>query len=109
MIETLKALCKLSGPSGFETDVREYLRAQAEPCADHVVEDATGNLIVFKKGRVHVKNPPLLCAHMDEVGLLVRRADDNGSAAWTRALRRARPSCSARRPFRASSGSSPSI
>ena len=78
MIETLKALCKLSGPSGFESDVREYLRAQAEPCADHVVEDATGNLIVFKKGRVHVKNPPLLCAHMDEVGLLVCRADDNG-------------------------------
>lgn len=78
MIEALKTLCKLSGPSGFEGPVREYLRVEAAQCADHVIEDATGNLLVFKKGRVHLKNPPLLCAHMDEVGLMVRHADEKG-------------------------------
>lgn len=78
MIETLKALCALSGPSGFEGAVREYIREQAAPHADHIIEDATGNLIVFKKGRVHVKQPPMICAHMDEVGVMVRRADDKG-------------------------------
>ncbi len=79
MIETLKALCKLSGPSGFETQVREYIRAQAAPYADEIREDPAGSLLVWKKGRVHPKQTVMLCAHMDEVGVMVRSARADGS------------------------------
>ncbi len=78
MIETLKTLCKLSGPSGFETQVREYIREQAAPYADEIREDATGNLLVFKKGRLHLKQTIMLCAHMDEVGVMVKSVTEDG-------------------------------
>ncbi len=78
MIEALKTLCKLSGPSGFESEVRAYIRSQAEPYANEIREDANGNLLVFKKGRVHLKQTVMLCAHMDEVGLMIRSATEDG-------------------------------
>ena len=73
MIETLKTLCAMNGVSGDEDEVREYLRKQAEPYADAIRIDALGNLIVFKQGQRAAGNKLLLCAHMDEVGLIVTR------------------------------------
>ena len=78
MIETLKTLCALSGVSSFEDPVRDYLMEQAGPFADSVRTDALGNLIVFKKGAKTTGNKLMLCAHMDEVGLIVRRITDDG-------------------------------
>lgn len=78
MIETLKTLCKLSGAPGFESQVREYIRSQAEPHADLIREDPSGNLLVFKKGREHLKQTVMLCAHMDEVAFMVKSATADG-------------------------------
>ena len=78
MIETLKTLCALNGVSGDEDAVRDYLRTQAEPYADAIRTDALGNLIVFKRGRRATGSKLLLCAHMDEVGLIVTRATEDG-------------------------------
>ena len=78
MIETLKTLCALNGVSGDEDAVRDYLRTQAEPYADAIRTDALGNLIVFKRGRKATGSKLLLCAHMDEVGLIVTRATEDG-------------------------------
>ena len=78
MIETLKTLCAMNGVSGDEDEVREYLRKQAEPYADAIRIDALGNLIVFKRGQRVAGNKLLLCAHMDEVGLIVTRATEDG-------------------------------
>ena len=78
MIETLKTLCAMNGVSGDEDEVREYLRKQAEPYADAIRIDALGNLIVFKQGQRAAGNKLLLCAHMDEVGLIVTRATEDG-------------------------------
>ena len=78
MIETLKTLCALNGVSGDEDAVRDYLRTQAEPYTDAVRTDALGNLIVFKRGRRATGSKVLLCAHMDEVGLIVTRATEDG-------------------------------
>ena len=78
MIETLKTLCALNGVSGDEDAVRDYLRTQAEPYADAIRTDALGNLIVFKRGRRATGSKVLLCAHMDEVGLIVTRATEDG-------------------------------
>lgn len=78
MIETLKTLCALSGVSSFEDEVRDYLRQRVEPHADSVRVDALGNLIVFKRGAKSTGNRLMLCAHMDEVGLIVKSVTKEG-------------------------------
>lgn len=78
MIETLKTLCALSGVSSCEDHVRDYIRRRAEPRADGVRVDALGNLIVFKRGAKAAGNKLMLCAHMDEVGLIVKGVTDEG-------------------------------
>ena len=78
MIETLKTLCTLSGVSSWEDEVRDDIRRRVEPYADRVRVDALGNLIVFKRGAKAAENKLMLCAHMDEVGLMVKSVTDEG-------------------------------
>ena len=78
MIETIKTLCRLPGPSGWEDAVRDWIAAEAAPHADQMITDAQGSLLVFKKGRSTPKEPVLLAAHMDEVGVVIREIDDEG-------------------------------
>ena len=78
MLELLKTLCMLDGVSGFEDQVRQFIREQARPYADSIREDAMGNLIVYKRGAKATENKLLLAAHMDEVGLLITEVTDEG-------------------------------
>ena len=78
MLNTLKQLCLLSGVSGDEEEVRRYLEEKAAPFADSIRTDALGNLIVFKKGKKSTGNKLMLCAHMDEVGIIITRVTDEG-------------------------------
>ena len=78
LLEEIKALCALSGVSGREDPVRDYLRAQAAPHADALRVDPLGNLIVEKRGRASGGPRLLLAAHMDEVGLMVTSVTDEG-------------------------------
>lgn len=78
MIGTLKVLCALSGVSSFEDEVRGYIRKRAAPHADSIRTDAMGNLIVFKRGAKPTGNKLMLCAHMDEVGLIVKSVTEDG-------------------------------
>ncbi len=77
MIELLKTLCALSGPSGREEHVRDYIEAYAKPYADEMLTDPMGNLHVFRKGEVSDRTL-MVCAHMDEVGLIVTGITDDG-------------------------------
>ena len=78
MIDTVKKLCALSGVSGWEDEVRDYILEQALPYADETDTDAMGNLFVFKKGAVSPERPVMVCAHMDEVGVIVTGITDEG-------------------------------
>lgn len=78
MVTTLKELCLLSGVSSFEDEVRNYIRNRVAPHADSIRVDAMGNLIVFKKGAKSTGNKLMLCAHMDEVGLIIRAITEDG-------------------------------
>lgn len=78
MLHELKTLCALSGPSGFEDPVRDYIVQQAKPYTDSVTVDAMGNLILFKKGAKSTGNKLMLCAHMDEVGMMITSITDEG-------------------------------
>ena len=79
MLNLLKQLCALSGVSSWEDEVRDFIRTQAQPWADSIHTDPIGNLIVFKKGAKSTGNQLLLSAHMDEVGLMVKRIEEDGS------------------------------
>ena len=78
MLDTLKTLCYLSGVSGAEDEVRDYILERVMPHADELSSDAMGNLIVFKKGARTPEHRLMLCAHMDEVGLIVTGYTDDG-------------------------------
>ena len=78
MIDTLKTLCGLSGVSGSEDAVRSYIIGRVTPYADEIVTDAMGNVLVQKKGAKTPDKIVMLCAHMDEVGVLVTDITSDG-------------------------------
>ena len=78
MLDTVKKLCALSGVSGWEDDVRDYILERALPYADETSTDPMGNLFIFKKGAVTPEAPVMFCAHMDEVGGIVTGITEEG-------------------------------
>ncbi len=76
--DTLQTLCSLTGLSGCEDEVRDYILERIMPCADEIETDAMGNLLVYKKGAAEPARTIMLAAHMDEVGLIVTSITDEG-------------------------------
>ena len=78
MIELMKKLCALPGPSGCEDAVRAFVLKRVKPFADEIRTDAIGNVMVFRKGRKALDRPVALCAHMDEVGVIIKKITEDG-------------------------------
>ena len=78
MLDTLKTLCALDGVSGDEGQVRDCIISLVSPYADDVATDVMGNVIVFKRGAKTPEKKVVLCAHMDEVGIIVTSIADDG-------------------------------
>lgn len=78
MRELLKTLCNLDGVSGYEDEVRSFIKSAVEPYADEYFVDALGNLLVFRKGKHRRTRVMLVAAHMDETGLLVESICEDG-------------------------------
>ena len=78
LLDTLRELCPLFGPSGDEDRVRAYLMAQVQPHADRMELTPNGTLLVHKKGRVKPRHRLMLAAHMDEVALMVKSVNEDG-------------------------------
>lgn len=70
--ELLYELCTLDGVSGFEDEVRGYILNKVEGRAAEVTVDALGSVLVFVKGKKTPAKKIMLCAHMDEVGFIVK-------------------------------------
>ncbi len=78
MLQELKKLCSLPGVSGREDAVRDYILSVCrENCAE-VKTDAMGNVLAFKKGAKAPREPIMLAAHMDEVGVIITNITDDG-------------------------------
>ncbi|MCT8138534.1 M42 family metallopeptidase [Anaerobacillus sp. CMMVII] len=77
MFQLLKTLSSLHGPCGFEQPVTTWIKDTLQDLADDVRVDALGNVIARKKGK---KNGPktIITAHMDEVGFIVKKIENNG-------------------------------
>lgn len=78
----LKEITALRGPSGWEDEARNAIRHEAEQILagkeSRVYGDTMGNLFCWRKGMDETKPHVMLAAHMDEVGFIVRFADDDG-------------------------------
>ncbi len=59
----------------MEDNIREIIKAEAKDFAEEISTDVMGNLIVHKKGN---GKKMMLCAHMDEIGVMATAFDDNG-------------------------------
>ena len=77
----LKDICQAPGISGYEHHVAQIIKAAFCCYADEVRQDRLGNVVFYKKGAGEDGRRPrlLLAAHMDEIGLMVTKMEDDGS------------------------------
>jgi endoglucanase len=76
----IKQLAEAWGPSGFEHQIRDLIRAEVEPLAEEIVVDALGNLICrIGSGDERI----MTTAHMDEIGVIVSHIDKQGFARFS--------------------------
>ncbi len=74
--EFLKAVTALPGLTGSEGQAAEYIAAAFRPYCDEVKIDKLNNVIARKRGQ----GPKVMfCAHLDEIGLMVVKIEDDGS------------------------------
>lgn len=73
----LERLSNALGPTGFEGPVREIVREELELVVDSIGNDGLGSVISELKG--DSSSPRIMfAAHMDELGLMVRRITPEG-------------------------------
>ena len=79
-MELLLKLMDVSGVSGNEESVRDLISKEIETHVDEISTDKLGNLIAVKKGKMP---KVMLAAHMDEVGLMIKKIESNGNIKCT--------------------------
>ncbi|GAT12644.1 M20/M25/M40 family metallo-hydrolase [Mycolicibacterium novocastrense] len=77
--ELLHAYC----PCGQEDDVREVCRRELEPHVDEMWVDEAGNLIGLLRGEDREAQPARVMAHLDELSMLVKRIESDGTLHMT--------------------------
>lgn len=93
-MKLLKELTQAWGVAGRERNIRTIIKREIEGFCDEMFTDAVGNLIAVKYGAVHPdKKKIMLAAHMDEIGLQVKKIEGDGRIkvcsvgfVWTSAL-----------------------
>lgn len=90
--ELLKELTQAWGVAGRESAVRTVILRELEGLTDQAYVDNIGNIIALKRGRGGGKRI-MLSAHMDEIGLQVKKIESDGRIrvrnvgwVWTSAL-----------------------
>ncbi len=83
MKELIRSLVEATGPSGYETQVRELVLNSITGLADEVRVDALGNLIARKGTLKEGGKRVMLSAHMDEIGLIATFIDEGGFIRFT--------------------------
>ncbi len=78
MKSLIKSLVEITGPSGYESPVREFVQQEIAAHASDMRVDALGNLIVRLGEKAKDGRRIMLSAHMDEIGLAATHVDANG-------------------------------
>ncbi len=77
MKELLQQLSSVCAPSGKEKAVAAVIEKEIAPYCDSVTYDKIGNMIAVIKPRKKCERV-MFCAHMDEVGFMVKNIDSDG-------------------------------
>ena len=72
-----KTLTELRGASGFEHDVRKFMRSELEKYSDEIIQDGLGSIFGVKIGDADGPNV-MVGGHMDEVGFMVTSITEQG-------------------------------
>lgn len=83
MKSLIQKLVEITGPSGYESQIRAAIRSEIEAMADELRVDALGNLIAVKGQIGPGGKRIMLSAHMDEIGLIATHIDENGFVRFT--------------------------
>lgn len=76
-LELLKEITDVNGIAGFETAVKEVMSEYLTPVSDELIYDNLGGIFGKKKAK-NGNRTVLIGGHMDEIGFMVTRIDDQG-------------------------------
>ncbi len=76
----IKKLVEAYGPSGYEGQVHDLIRAEIRNLPDYITTDPLGNLMAVVKKKAKSGKKVMLAAHMDEIGVIVSHIDERGYA-----------------------------
>lgn len=74
----LKTLTEFNAVSGNEDSLREFLIKEITEYVTEINVDTMGNIIAFKRGTAYHDKIHAVCAHIDEVGFIITKIEDNG-------------------------------
>ena len=76
--QRIKELTELQGTSGFEDDIRAYMKKHMMPLVDEIQYDGLGGIFGLKRAKEQDAPRVMVAAHMDEVGFMLTQIKDNG-------------------------------
>lgn len=76
--KVLEELVMIEGLSGYEGKVAAAMKKMFSPFADSVIGDRAGNVIAEFRGTDPNAPIVMVAAHMDSLGFIIRRIEDNG-------------------------------
>jgi endoglucanase len=76
-LQMLKDLTDADAPSGFEKEAKDVMAKYITPLADEILTDNLGSIIAKKNGSTEGPNI-MIAGHLDEIGFMVTKIDDNG-------------------------------
>ena len=76
--QRIKELTELQGTSGFEHEVRAYMRDAMTPLVDRVEQDGLGGIFGIREHENADAPRIMVAAHMDEVGFMVTKITEKG-------------------------------
>ncbi|NPV71940.1 MAG: M42 family metallopeptidase [Firmicutes bacterium] len=84
LVATLEELSNLCALSGHEEPVIGYMKERLAPFADSLSVDNLGNVTCVIRGSGDSLAPAMVFAHMDEVGLMVKKVESDGYLRFVR-------------------------
>lgn len=78
IVEELKYLTNIPALSGLEDNMIREMAKRLKPLADEVEIDRIGNVTATFKGKDENEPSMLVFAHVDELGLMIRKIEKNG-------------------------------
>lgn len=79
----LEKISQVPSVSGFEDEFAGCILTLIKDKVDSVRKDKLGNICAFKKGRGENRLKLLFDAHMDQIGLMITRIEENGILRFT--------------------------